>query len=223
VRFWDLIPAGFVVFAGGTFTQGLKITGGGGIYMGIVIVPCRLIVIEKLTQKVKTYYPLDTALALMPAVRFGGGAAVGGPRASLGAGAIWGTLETASEFTGLSLGLSGSLTAFEGVSFKMALLRQYNHVRFNTFAALSYELGPSAVLEVQGTAEPIMGLGETLNSLFREGQQQVVIRDSNDHPTPNAEALKKRFGTSNKEPPPELKKIPDGDKENEKPGHNEKK
>jgi hypothetical protein len=206
LRWVDAIPSGILVFAGGAFTQGLKLSGGGSVSLGVVIVPSRVIVIEKTTQKVTTYYPLETALVLMPSLNLGVGVGGGGPRIRVGAGLIWGTLESPEDFAGLSMGISGGITALQGVNYKAAILRQYSKAYYNVFGTLAFEFGPAAVAEVHGNVLPIFALGETLNSLFGVGEQ-VVIREAPQQPEPNLEELKRKYGLQVQPPPAELKKL----------------
>jgi hypothetical protein len=149
----SLAPTGYLFSLGVTLNinpKVVKASAGGAVYITFVFVPYKLVEFNALTQRWRTRYYLDWDVSVIPTGNFGKeeGFALG--RIRVGAGAVWGKLDGAKDFSGLMFGGSHSVfKAVHGVNFKYGILVKDTDVikDSNIFTMVSYDFGlsPSAV------------------------------------------------------------------------------
>lgn len=156
----SLTPSGFMVFMAAEYDKSLRplsvvgLDAGGSVTLAVVLLPIEVVRAELRDPKntKKTYLSVDTSVVLMPNVNLGGGG--GSKNGRVGFGVIWGPLNRASDFGGLSGAISMTLQKSlvphylrpgfaDAVNIKLAAVRNLARADAptNYFTMFGYEIG----------------------------------------------------------------------------------
>jgi hypothetical protein len=201
-------PTGYMIVLGGK--MGMKVGGPSGGLSGliaIVLLPVKIHKVDVLTQEVDTYYMMKPKVVMIPAVGIGasGGAGAGAAKPAsgtfrIGAGLIWGKLESADDFVGIAAGLSGSYMLSKvkklpgGINVKAAVLK--GKKAMNPFMIVSYEAGMASTAEMHFNAMPIFPAETLTNGLITGIDMSFEDRDKS---KPEADELIDDYGTGDSE------------------------
>jgi hypothetical protein len=161
-RLHQSIPSAYMALFGGKLSANIKIGGGLSGTLALVIMPAKIIRIDKLTGEQSAHYSIKMNVILLPILDVGGGAG-GGATIRVGLGAIWGHLDDVTHFGGLVAGGSGNATFLGGVNFKLGSSIGLRGVK-NPFATAMLEFGPKAEASVHGNIGYIINLAKLQRS-----------------------------------------------------------
>lgn len=147
----SLLPTGFILGLGvsgsANFIAGLE----GSALLTIIVVPFEIETYDNVTGQTTKHYEASWALGGIGQQAAGGG--VGGGLVVRGAiGLIWGDLPDASALTGLAIGASVNVAAFQGLGFKAAIVFNSSTQQDNLVAMATYDMGA----EVNATTQVAM-------------------------------------------------------------------
>ncbi len=166
-HFYNVLPSAFIAFGGVEVTANLGISAGGAVMMGFIFVPQRVQVMEIDTHKiVSDSISMDTALVVFPTANAGVGVG-GGANGRIGAGIIFGELNSASEFKGLLTGASASFALGVGNNFKVQTLKNWGKSGAinNIVITAAWENGLTAKLDAHATVSYVVDAQSFFNSI----------------------------------------------------------
>jgi len=174
-RAGNLIPSGFMILVGGKVTANWVIGGGGSGTFALVVVPTKLVIIDKITKKLRVSYTFRMAVSFIPAIDIGGGVG-GGARARIGIGLIWGTMDDPREFKGLSASASGTVALFGGLNVKLGTIIGLGGVKL-IYATGMFEFGAVATGEIHGNVGYVFNLTNFMKSSVVDSFADTSIVD----------------------------------------------
>lgn len=148
----SLMPSAYMIFIGGKMSGNAGLGAGYAGGIGIIIVPQKIIRIDKLTQRRSEYFNVLASVAAFPMTGSFGVGAGGGAGASIGAGAIWGELSSPRDFKGVYVGPAAGfgLGPVSGSGHLGFLMRTGNGLIDNVFFLVNWEPGARLELKVHG-------------------------------------------------------------------------
>ncbi len=174
----ELIPSAFMVTLGLKASLSLGLSGGGSLTVGLVVMPMTEYVIprrpdlsdsdlnsltlediEKLIANSVTERLTATwAIIGWPNVDLGVGAGATPGAVRLGAGLIWGPLQSAKDFKGLVGGVSGNATLGVGLNFKVGIVHNGDlpGIAQMKYVLIGAEMGASAEATARVNASVII-------------------------------------------------------------------
>ena len=161
-RAHQAIPSAYMALFGGKLSANIKIGGALSGTLALVIMPAKIIKIDKLTGEQFAHYSLKMNIILLPILDVGGGAG-GGAAVRIGLGAVWGQLDDVTDFDGLVAGGSENATFLGGVNFKLGSTVGMTGVK-NPFATAMLEFGPAAEASIHANIGYIINLAKLQRS-----------------------------------------------------------
>jgi hypothetical protein len=166
----DVVPSGFFIVAGGKFTANLKIGGGGSLSVGFVFLPSKIEVYNVKEERfVRSYYTLSQSIIGIPFINVGAGLG-GGGSFRLSIGLIFGDLSHATDFSGFTAGVQGSLAAVTGVDVStFIVLKNLARPRIDNFVVMgTWQQGAVATAEIHGTTGIVLPINNVLKMFFKD-------------------------------------------------------
>ena len=165
-RFENLVPTAFMVLISGKISVNFKIGAGASGTVAFIVVPTKVIRINKITREVNSYVKFHIGVTFFPVIDVGFG--VGAEMVKrAGVGIIWGELASPSDFNGVSLGISGSVSMGLGNNLKLGALLGLAGVK-NFYAMAMLSVGASANAEVHLNLGAVIPLNDVVTAIVND-------------------------------------------------------
>jgi hypothetical protein len=154
----ELLPAGLLVYAGGSGGAGFLGNVKGAADLGLVVVPTEVTRVDTTDGASQTYFELDWNFVAIPHLYAGFGVGAGAS-ASVGVGLIWGNLNKAADFGGVVAALAANAQFIAGADVGASTVHNFSSGQSFALGTVEFDFGPEASASADGEIGYVKSLG----------------------------------------------------------------